>query len=716
MKIYLLVMVLTGITIALPAQDFYVSPQGNDKHPGTIQQPFATIEKARTAVQKRTPRNKPITIFLKGGIYYQGQPLKLNAEDGGSIEATVTYAAFQHELVYLRGSKPIHAKSFKRIKDSKTLSRIPAHLKDSIFSVDLTALQINHIKAYANKFDDDGGLLELFMNEKRMPLSRYPNKGDMAIKKVIINGGGQETKTGNWADYYGEKPPAALPPRPGVFEYRDTRTNNWINALDRGVWLKGFWRIPWQNEAVRIEKIDTIARTITLAVPVPGGIGNKYTRPEGNGKEPYWLFNLLEEIDMPGEWAVDFKDKKLYFYPPEKITNDNCRIADIGEPLLQLNNTSNVAFKNITIEENLHDGIKINGGANNLIAGCTIRNVTKNAITVDGGKHHSILSNDLYDLGAGGVWLRGGDEKATPRIAANFKVVNNHIYRYSQITRIYAAGINSGFSGGGGGGHHEAVGMYVAHNMVHDAPHVGILFGSWDSRFEYNEVFDYCQVSDDMGAFYSYDQAYRMGGHTFAYNFIHNSTIGDGIYFDEDHRDMKIYGNIVALYSDPKRRGTGFLYKSGTQARKNFPHGIECYNNMAINCNVGFQFVSLPAMVDSNKIYNNVSVLNAKAFRNRILGPDNKERDTVFIPSPSGNQNISYKEDPGFMDLNNFNFILKPDSKVYKDLPGFKAIPFEKMGLFVDEYRLRLPADKEVKRFERMPEAGKGGTEILDRN
>ena len=87
--------------------------------------------------------------------------------------------------------------------------------------------------------------------------------------------------------------------------------------------------------------------------------------------------------------------------------------------------------------------------------------------------------------------LKGGDEKSVPKVAANFKIVNNHIYKFGQITRVYAAGINSGFTGGGGGGHHAAVGMYIAHNLVHDAPHVGVLFGSWNSVFEYNEIFDY---------------------------------------------------------------------------------------------------------------------------------------------------------------------------------------------------------------------------------
>jgi parallel beta-helix repeat protein len=608
----------------------------------------------------------------------------------------------------------VNEKDFKKIRDQKTLRRFALSVGEKIVELDLNSLNFKHINKYADKFDDDGGIIELFMNEERMPLSRYPNEGFMTFKKTIINGGGQESKQGTWADYYGDNPPPTLPPRPGVFEYRDSHENRWANVLDRGVWLKGFWRIPWQNEAVRVSKMDTIAHTITLAVPVPGGIGNKYTRPEGNGKEPYWLMNLPEEIDLPGEWAIDFTDKKLYFYPPKTIKTGNVRIADIAEPLIQLVNASCISLIGLTIEENMHDGITIVNGENNLVAGCTVRNMTKYAIKINGGKNQVIQSNDLYNLGAGGVWLKGGDENATPKVAANFRVVNNHIYHFSQLTRVYCAGINSGYTGGGGGGHHPAVGMYIAHNLVHDTPHVGILFGSWNSVFEYNEVFDYCQVSDDMGAFYSYDSFERMGGHTFAYNFIHNTNIGDGIYFDLDHRDMHVYGNLVALFSEPKKRGTGFLFKSGSQAKKNNPQPIDCYNNLAVNCNFGFQFVSLPSV--KNNISNNVSVLNGVSFRNRMLATDNKERDTTSVSGTTG-ENREYQDDPGFVSLKNFNFRLKSDCKIFTDLPGFKNLPIEKMGLYLDEYRKKLPSDKEIGRFDVMPASNyKSGTEILDRN
>ena len=37
--------------------------------------------------------------------------------------------------------------------------------------------------------------------------------------------------------------------------------------------------------------------------------------------------------------------------------------------------------------------------------------------------------------------------------------------------------------------------------------------------------------------------------------------------------------------------------------------------------------------------------------------------------------------DPGFADLNNKDFTLKPGSEVFKKLPGFRPIPFRGIGL-----------------------------------
>jgi len=681
------------------AAEWFVSPAGNDANAGTRRKPFATLAHARD-VARATHSSQPKTIWLRGGNFTQLQTLELTAADAG-----LTLRSVDGEIVSLSGGQALSAKSFQPVTDAAAHARIAPVARGKIVELDLCAIGITHRHSYPDIFNDSGNLLELYFNGQRMPLARFPNEGYMTMRRVVNNAGGITNR--NWDNANWEKAdPNGVG---GTFVFHDeffAQHASWAKVLDRGVWLKGYWRIPWENEAIRVKSIDTQTQTVTFAKPIPGGIGNKYTRPEGNGQEKYWLLNLLEEVDAPGEWAVDFPSGKLYFYPPEKLDGANIVICDNDQPVIRVSGATNIVLRQIIVENNLGNGIEIVGGASNLVAGCSVRNVSRYAVKVDGGFHHEVLSCDLFNLGAGGVWLEGGDEKSSPRMAAGHRVVNNHIHDFAQIERVYAPGVNCGFTGGGGGGHHEAVGMYVAHNLIHDTPHVGILHGSFDSIFEFNEVLEFCKVSNDMGGWYCYDQFARMGNQTFRYNYLHSSAEGDAVYFDNDHPDMHVYGNVVCLDSKGKR-GTAFLYKKGTQVK--FPQAIDCTNNIAINCNYGFEIVTaLPSRVN-----NNVTVNCQTPFTWKLVNGTNISSTNAQMVA--GQKNVNYASDPGFVNFAKHDFRLKPEAQVFKDLPDFQPIPFEKIGLFVDEYRRTLPTDKEAGRTEMNSRREALGVEIQDR-
>ena len=98
----------------------------------------------------------------------------------------------------------------------------------------------------------------------------------------------------------------------------------------------------------------------------------------------------------------------------------------------------------------------------------------------------------------------------------------------------------------------------------------------------------------------------------------------------------------------------------------------------------------------------------------KILVTDKAHDSTSTMAS---GKNISYMYDPGFVNMSGYDFRLKPDSKIFKDLPDFKPIPIDKIGLFRDEFRKKLPTDNEIKRFETTKQLQNAhGTEILDRN
>ena len=680
------------------AEEWFVGPTGADTQPGTRDQPFATLAHACAAARATRPAADH-TIWLRAGTYPLLQTLELTAADSG-----LTIRSVEGETVRLTGGRALSADDFQPVTDAAARARLPGSARGKIVELDLAALGIRHRQAYPDTFTDNGNLVELYCNGARMPLARFPNTGYMTMKRVCYNAGGVTNK--NWENANWEKVDAGG--GGGVFEFRSeffAQHARWAGVLDRGVWLKGYWRVPWENEAIRVKSIDTQAKTVTFARPIPGGIGSKYRRPEGSGEEKYWLLNLPEEIDRPGEWAVDFPSGKLYFYPPAPPAAAPVVICDNAEPVIRITGATNVVLRQLTVEDNLGEGVAIVGGAGNRIAGCTIRNISRNAIVLDGGFQNEVLSCDLYNLGAGGVWLAGGDEQSAPRRPAGHRVVNNHIHDFAQIERVYAAGVNAGFTGGGGGGHHPAVGMYVAHNLIHGTPHVGILHGSFDSIFEFNEILEFCQVSNDMGGWYCYDQVGRMGNQTFRYNYIHGSAEGDGVYFDNDHPDMHVYGNVVCLDSQGKR-GTAFLYKKGAQAQ--FPQAIDCTNNIAINCNYGFEIVT----ARPSQVNHNITVNCPHPFTWKWVNGTNVMTTNSSLVA---GRNLAYANDPGFVNLAGHDFRLKPDAQVFRDLPGFQPIPFEKMGLFVDEYRRQLPSDREAGRVPGPAGQDALGVEIEDR-
>ena len=169
---------------------------------------------------------------------------------------------------------------------------------------------------------------------------------------------------------------------------------------------------------------------------------------------------------------------------------------------------------------------------------------------------------------------------------------------------------------------------------------------------------------------------------------------------------------LTALERDERnakgKRGTSFLYKSGDQAQ--FPQSIDCRNNIAIESNFGFEFVS--AKPTEAKIENNVVVRVPTPFTWSDVAAGKKRKVAAY---PSGAQAV-YAADPGFVDLAGGDLKLRPDSQVFKDLPGFQAIPFAKIGLFTDQYRPTLPAPELIDRAGRhVQHDALEGYQILDR-
>lgn len=525
-----------GITQA--SLELYVSPTGDDSNTGlSTSFPFQTLDRARDEI-RATSATGPAIVWLMDGDYFLSESFELDTQDSGTVAGRISYRAVNKHQAKLHMNKSIPVSAFTPLADPDLLARIDPAATGKIMTLDLGALGIQNMSTWPDYFPaDNQELFQIYTDlDGQLPLSRYPNNTMMTMETVLQN------------------------ENPGIFKYRDSRHSRWLDAVNEGLWFQGYWRVAWQYDAVRTASIDVANKIVTQATSVPGGIGDKYTRPEGNGMEPYIAINVMDEIDREGEWSVNFNTDILYIWLPATATE--VHILDKDIPIFKLNAVSHLDIIDIEFDYGLGSAIQINGGNDNLVAGCEIKNFILDAVQVFDGSNHNIISNDIHHLGAGGIYLSGGNRQTLTE--AGHAAVNNHIYEFGQIKVIYAPAIQIPRKYDD-----NNVGMYVAHNKIHGTPHVGIEFCGNNHTFEYNEIYDICRVSNDMGAFYSWND-WTSYGSILRYNYIHSSPQAHGMYFDDGDSGDEIYNNVYQGID------VGIFIGGG--------HDVNAHNNLAIDC------------------------------------------------------------------------------------------------------------------------------------
>jgi hypothetical protein len=87
----------------------------------------------------------------------------------------------------------------------------------------------------------------------------------------------------------------------------------------------------------------------------------------------YYAFNLLEEIDQPGEWYLNRDTGILYFYPPGDPSEALIEIGMLAGPMLALDGVSHVRLEGMVFDLGRHDGLHVTDSQDCLIAGCTVQ-------------------------------------------------------------------------------------------------------------------------------------------------------------------------------------------------------------------------------------------------------------------------------------------------------------------------------------------------------
>ena len=507
---------------------YYVSKSGADTNPGTEGAPFLTLARA----QREARLHPGSEVRVLPGEYRES--LRLQPEDGG------TRWIGDRDAV-LTGGLSIPASALSPVS-SEIAERLTPEAAAHTLCADLTAFGLGPedwgpvcvIGGFhtANRYDDAplGTNLEVFSGDRRMTLARYPNEGYLKLDAVMDVGEVNEFPPQNyWRCNNGIRNP-----RGGCY-ILDPATNERIKGWrePETAWAFGYFMWDWADSST----------PVTFYTPNRAMYPRYVSNYGARAGALYYLYNVLEELDSPGEYWLDRERGILYVWP--LTDGDNISLSLSKKPLIR-GTADNVTVEGFTLTAARADGVRLKG------SGITLRNILVKNVADHGivltGSDNLVDSCEITRTGRGGVYLTGGDrDTLTP---GNSRVENCFIHDYSEVYQTYQCGVSL-----------QGVGNVCAHCEICGSPHIAIVYGGNDHLIEYNDIHDVVLHSSDAGAIYA---GYDWCGHgtVIRYNLLRrigaNGFRPDGIYWDDGQSGQTAYGNIIV--GVPKN---GFLAGGG---------------------------------------------------------------------------------------------------------------------------------------------------------
>lgn len=683
--------------------DFFVATNGNDSWSGRLPEPnadrtdgpFASLKRARDAVREEISKGlkKDIVVLIRGGTYYLEETVVFGLQDsGGSF--TITYAAYPGEKPVFSGGVKIEGwRKLEEEEEPEVWKRLPPEARGKVWVADVPA--------------ELGRFYTLYDGDKRLPRAR--------------SAGFMPEKEGTYDLLYFPKGAIRNWPNLEDVEIVIRPTNPWVvNILS----------LESVDETACVAK-TAIPGTYPLTKLVRGPdrdspscwVENVIDFLDEPGE---WVLNTRERRlylwprgDSPGDQIIAPRLREL-IRVEGKIDFDGPEDTPVR----------NLVFKGLTFTHGdrdvwtkddaglQHDWemydkanalVRLRGAEGCVIEECHFKNSGGTAIRLDlYCQNNRITKNLIEHMGGTGILLCGYGP-GTKDVNKRNEVSNNHIHHCGEIY-WHSAGIFIWQSGEN----------LIANNLIHDMPYNGIVvsgvrpsyFNTPDKRecsrtIRWKEVGDAREWQDIIPFLHARNniiennEIYRVMEMLADGNGIYISGAGEGNIIRRNYIHHVLgRGTNAAIRTDGWQRGTtiteNIIYKCrGGITRKSLNH-IE--NNIIVDIEEGgyIQFRSFPgeektygSRIQKNIFYcsgERAVFYEARATRAVTLPKDceadynlfycagNPEWSSKYLEElrREGIEKHSISADPLFVDIENGDFRLKPDSPALK--LGFKPI------------------------------------------
>ena len=422
------------------------------------------------------PTSKCVTVLLTGRTFIQSLSLTTLDNRTRWIGGTFTDA--------------IDIPSCMWTKTSKTSTSTTTTLQQQ------HSLNLNNFNISTSHLGDDVStqhfqlLVQMPITKEWRPMiyARFPNIPFFYKDK--------ETPPVNWTKVgtVPDDPQCGLHCQRFTWSNKTNQPMRWVKAAAEGrLYVQGLFKYMWRDNRVGIDHVDVQKRQLSTQSPTIGV----------SGVYPGALYfaygmSLVEELDTPGEFAIDRNSMKLSAIVPDTCIDANhqmicrTRVVVVVSPsqsssasLLSIRDANDILLTNMTVMGSSRKvGVEIISSSNIHIEQCTFNNLVQ-AIDVDMSYNISLRRSSISFIMGTAMSLdassSSGDVASSHRIllTSNYYLIENNIFQYfGRWKYTYQPGVKI---------NNNAVGVVVRKNLFHSCYHAALLFGGNDHVFELNE-------------------------------------------------------------------------------------------------------------------------------------------------------------------------------------------------------------------------------------